>query len=370
MARAVPSGEASFQQAQKSRMEGSGTAATVHHRSAPSLPSAVAEDVLLEAAIQKQLLATANHLPRRSAWCPPGKHRMMKGASPLYTFIGSWEATTPLSSWVTVQTKKKMVPSASVDAIITRLTQPHRSPPKPPAIRVHPTQTGAYLRPPPAAKKNRPPSPVAAAWRSAPTLGSGKAHHRSAPQLSRKLPEGATAKLLPDHMRRALIEYARTQDKELVLLIEMRPVTTQTLHQREDQYRHFAQSLATELGDNLCSTRRPELAAFSAVTVRRPPRRKTQRRTRVDFQTADHCACSHRAPRRSSSRPTPSCPWTRSLSSSWRRRTRHPPLMTSARRWSWAEMESEEPGWIIMGPTESQGASSVVRCSGRSEDDA
>jgi len=216
-------------------------------------------------------------------WIPPGKNVLIKDAQALQTSFGAWNMMTPLSSWASPlqsSSSQKTVPSGSVDAIVTRLMQPHRAPPKAPLIRVHSTQlperitmTSSQNRRA-AQSKHRPPSPLATAWRSAPTLGggsSGSAHHRSAPSLpSRKLPDGATSKLLPDHMRQELIEYARSQDKELVLLIEMRPVQTQTLHQREDQYRHFATVLAAEMGAHLFSTRLPEFAVFSAVTVQLP----------------------------------------------------------------------------------------------------
>ena len=247
------------------------------------------EAALIQKASQGQDWGKGVSVPRiRKKWVPPGSNIAMGDGQAARTFIGAWHMMTPLPSWTSPlqnQPNCKTVPNlASIDAIITRLRTPYREAPRKPPIRVHATHppvallasmgSTAHLKNQQRAQNKRPPSPLAAAWRSAPNLSKmdkGSAHHRSAPQLtSRKLPDGATSKLLPDHMRRELIEYARSQEKELVLLIEMRPVKTQTLHQVEDKYRQFASALAAELGEHLFSKRRPELAAFTAITVELP----------------------------------------------------------------------------------------------------
>ncbi|KOO32761.1 hypothetical protein Ctob_012555 [Chrysochromulina tobinii] len=243
------------------------------------------EAALIQKASQGQDWGKGVSVPRiRKKWVPPGSNIAMGDGQAARTFIGAWHMMTPLPSWTSPlqnQPNCKTVPNlASIDAIITRLRTPYREAPRKPPIRVHATHppvallasmgSTAHLKNQQRAQNKRPPSPLAAAWRSAPNLSKmdkGSAHHRSAPQLtSRKLPDGATSKLLPDHMRRELIEYARSQEKELVLLVEMRPVKTQTLHQVEDKYRQFASALAAELGEHLFSKRRPELAAFTAIT--------------------------------------------------------------------------------------------------------
>jgi hypothetical protein len=247
------------------------------------------EAALIQKASQGQDWGKGVSVPRiRKKWVPPGSNIAMGDGQAARTFIGAWHMMTPLPSWTSPlqnQPNCKTVPNlASIDAIITRLRTPYREAPRKPPIRVHATHppvallasmgSTAHLKNQQRAQNKRPPSPLAAAWRSAPNLSKmdkGSAHHRSAPQLtSRKLPDGATSKLLPDHMRRELIEYARSQEKELVLLVEMRPVKTQTLHQVEDKYRQFASALAAELGEHLFSKRRPELAAFTAITVELP----------------------------------------------------------------------------------------------------
>ena len=54
--------------------------------------------------------------------------------------------------------------------------------------------------------------------------------------LRRELPSGAAAKLVDLHLRRRLLECARAVAAEVVIVVEMKPVSSRQLHQSRDKY--------------------------------------------------------------------------------------------------------------------------------------
>ena len=196
-------------------------------------------------------LQPAVHGSRRRQWVP------MSAITPdatRWSASSMWTPTAPLRSWtggLEDGAYLKVMSPRSVESVIARLRKPHRAPPRPPAIRLH---TAAPLRrsesqPPgavrvkahrpvptllPAGRSSAPSLASAPGRRSAPNLGGTPAPAwRASPSIQRRLPDGATNKLVTRHMQRALVATARAERRELVVIIEARPVTTQTLHQRE-----------------------------------------------------------------------------------------------------------------------------------------